>query len=124
MFKLTRYFSSFELLLNVLHEERKSLIGIFVLLLVILTLAASAIYLVERDIQPDKFGSIPQAMWWAIAALTTVGYGDVYPITLGGKIFTFFVLILGIGIVTVPAGLAATSLTKAREIQEGEKNKN
>jgi voltage-gated potassium channel len=50
--------------------------------------------------------------------LTTVGYGDVYPITIGGKIFTFFVLIIGVGVVTVPAGLVATSLSKAREIQD------
>ena len=57
-------------------------------------------------------------MWWSIVTLTTVGYGDIYPITLGGKIFTFFVLIIGIGVVTIPAGLVATSLSKAREIQE------
>jgi voltage-gated potassium channel len=56
--------------------------------------------------------------------LTTVGYGDVYPITVGGKVFTFFVLIIGVGVVTVPAGLVATALSKAREIQEEEeKNK-
>ena len=53
--------------------------------------------------------------------LTTVGYGDVYPITIGGKIFTFFVLIIGVGVVTVPAGLVATALSKAREVQEEEK---
>ena len=58
------------------------------------------------------------SMWWSIVTLTTVGYGDIYPITLGGKIFTFFVLIIGIGVVTIPAGLVATSLSKAREIQE------
>ncbi|MDC1010408.1 potassium channel family protein [Flavobacteriaceae bacterium] len=56
-------------------------------------------------------------MWWTIVTLTTVGYGDVYPITVGGKIFTFFILILGLGIVTVPAGLVASSLSKAREIE-------
>ena len=79
MFKLTRYFSTFELLFNVLHEERKNLAGIFVILIVILIMAASALYLVERDVQPEKFGSIPQAMWWAIAALTTVDMGTYIP---------------------------------------------
>ena len=62
--------------------------------------------------------------WWSVVTLTTVGYGDVYPITVGGKVFTFFVLIIGVGVVTVPAGLVATALSKAREIQEEEeKNK-
>ena len=112
VFKLTRYFTSFELLLNVLYEERKNLAGIFFLLLVILTLAASALYLVERDIQPDKFGSIPQAMWWAIAALTTVGYGDVYPISAAGKMLGSLVTIVGIGMVALPSGILASAFSE------------
>ncbi len=112
VFKLTRYFSSFDLLLTVLHEERKSLSGIFFILMVILTLAASALYLVERDIQPDRFGSIPQAMWWAIAALTTVGYGDVYPISLTGQILGSLVTILGIGMVALPSGILASAFSE------------
>ena len=112
VFKLTRYFTSFELLLNVLHEERKNLAGIFFLLLVILTLAASALYLVERDMQPDKFGSIPQAMWWAIAALTTVGYGDVYPLSPTGKILGSLVTIVGIGMVALPSGILASAFSE------------
>ena len=110
--KLTRYFTSFELLLNVLHEERKNLAGIFFLLLVILTLAASALYLVERDMQPDKFGSIPQAMWWAIAALTTVGYGDVYPLSPAGKVLGSLVTIVGIGMVALPSGILASAFSE------------
>lgn len=58
------------------------------------------------------------SLWWAIVTLTTVGYGDVYPITIGGRIFTFFVLLIGVGIVAVPAGLIASALSKAREIEE------
>ena len=112
VFKLTRYFTSFELLLNVLHEERKNLAGIFFLLIVILTLAASALYLVEKDIQPDKFGSIPQSMWWAIAALTTVGYGDVYPLSAAGQILGSLVTIVGIGMVALPSGILASAFSE------------
>lgn len=112
VFKLTRYFTSFELLINVLHEERKNLAGIFFLLLIILTLAASALYLVEKDIQPDKFGSIPQAMWWAIAALTTVGYGDVYPHSAAGQILGSLVTIVGIGMVALPSGILASAFSE------------
>ena len=58
------------------------------------------------------------SLWWSVATLTTVGYGDVYPITTGGKIFTFAVLLVGLGIVSVPAGLVASALSKARESEE------
>ena len=112
VFKLTRYFSTFELLFNVLHEERKNLAGIFVILIVILILAASALYLVERDVQPEKFGSIPQAMWWAIAALTTVGYGDVYPQSYIGQLLGSLVTVLGIGMVALPSGILASAFSE------------
>lgn len=112
VFKLTRYFSTFELLFNVLHEERKNLAGIFVILIVILVMAASALYLVERDVQPDKFGSIPEAMWWAIAALTTVGYGDVYPQSYLGQVLGSLVTILGIGMVALPSGILASAFSE------------
>jgi len=81
-------------------------------MMVMLTLAASALYLVERDIQPDSFGSIPQAMWWAVAALTTVGYGDVYPISLTGQILGSLVTILGIGMVALPSGILASAFSE------------
>ena len=66
----------------------------------------------------ENFKSIFHSIWWAIATLSKVGYGDVYPITLGGRIFTFFVLIIGIGIVAVPAGLVGTALSKARSLEK------
>jgi voltage-gated potassium channel len=75
----------------------------------------------ENKAQPELFSSVIHSGWWAIATLTTVGYGDVYPITMGGKIFTFFILLIGVGVVTVPAGLVASALSKAREI-EGKEN--
>ena len=89
--------------------------------LILIFLTASSIYFFEYEAQPKVFSSLFHSLWWAIVTLTTVGYGDVYPITLGGKIFTFFVLIIGIGIVTIPAGLVATALTKARTIEEENK---
>ena len=70
------------------------------------------------------FSSVFHSAWWAIVTLTTVGYGDVYPITDGGKIFTFFILIIGVGIVTIPAGLVASALSKAREIEDEENLEN
>ena len=68
-------------------------------------------YLVEKDVQPDKFGSIPQAMWWAIVTLTTVGYGDTFPITRAGKFFGSLIIILGIGTVALPSGILASGFS-------------
>ena len=76
----------------------------------LLILTASGAYLVEQEAQPDKFGSIPEAMWWATATLTTVGYGDVTPITPLGKIFGACVTIIGIGMAALPAGILASGL--------------
>jgi voltage-gated potassium channel len=111
VFKLIRYFASLDILLNVLYDERKNLTGTFLIMLIVLTLAASALYVVERDVQPEAFGSIPQAMWWAMAALTTVGYGDAIPMTTLGKLLGSLVTILGIGMVALPSGILAASFS-------------
>ena len=84
----------------------------------LLFFSAVGIYYFESAAQPDSFSSIFQSMWWAVATLTTVGYGDVYPITVGGKLFTFFVLMVGLGIVAVPTGLVASALSTAREMEK------
>ena len=84
--------------------------------LILLFITSAGIYSFEHEAQPDVFKSVFHSAWWSIVTLTTVGYGDVYLITLGGKVFTFFVLI--IGIIAVPAGLVGTALSKARELED------
>ena len=81
---------------------------------ILLYLSGVGIYYCEHDTQPEQFASIFHSLWWAVTTLTTVGYGDVYPVTVGGRIFTFFVLMIGLGIVSVPAGLVASALSRAR----------
>ena len=83
-----------------------------------LYLAAAGIYYFEHEAQPEAFGSIFHCLWWAVVTLTTVGYGDVYPVTAGGKAFTFVVLMCGLGIVAVPAGLVSAALSQVRRDEE------
>ena len=88
--------------------------------LVLLYIAAMGIHHFESQAQPDKFHSVFDSLWWAVVTLTTVGYGDAYPITVGGRIWTFVVLFLGLGVVAVPAGLMATGLSRAIEEERAE----
>lgn len=75
-------------------------------------LSAILLYFVEDNVQPEAFGSIPRAMWWAMATLTTVGYGDVYPITVTGKIWAGIISLISIGVVALPAGIIAANFSE------------
>jgi len=116
--KLIRYNKAllrFHVAAKMVKEE---MVLFFIVTAILVFLSASGIYFFENEAQPEVFSSIFHSFWWAIVTLTTVGYGDVYPITVGGKIFTFFVLIIGVGVVTVPAGIIATALTSARNMEK------
>ena len=110
--KFSRYSSSINNLLKVIWDQRKSFGAAFFILFIMLILASSGIYMFEKEAQPDKFGSIPKAMWWSIVTLTTVGYGDVYPVTTLGKVFGSIIIILGIGTVALPSGILASAFTE------------
>lgn len=110
LLKLTRYFASMRILLVVLNKERGSFQAVLFILLILIVTASSGIYLVENQAQPEEFESIPKSMWWAVVTLTTVGYGDVIPITTTGKILGAIITILGVGLAALPAGILATGL--------------
>jgi voltage-gated potassium channel len=94
-------------------KNRSELLIFTFIAVVVLYLAAVGIYHFEHEAQPDTFGSIPACLWWALATLTTVGYGDVYPVTLAGRAFTGIVLLVGLGVIAVPAGLITSALLEA-----------
>lgn len=108
--KLTRYSSAMSMLFEVFRDEADAFLAGLFILIVLLILAASGAYLAEHEVQPEKFGSIPAAMWWAMATLTTVGYGDVTPITPVGQLFGSLVAIVGVGIAALPAGILASGM--------------
>ncbi len=108
--KLTRYFASMRILLVVISKEKGSFQAVIFILIIMIVTASSGIYLVENHAQPEEFESIPKAMWWAVVTLTTVGYGDVIPITIAGKILGAVITVLGVGLAALPAGILATGL--------------
>lgn len=117
-FKLGRYSPGMASLGAALVAERKALFACFVILMGVMLMAASAMHLVEHEAQPDKFGTIPDAMWWAIITLTTVGYGDVFPVTAPGKAVAAVTAVLGLVMLALPVGIVATAF--AQEIHRRE----
>lgn len=107
--KLVRYSPGMQSLLEVLHRERQSLLACFWLLAAAVLIAASAMYVAEGAVQPERLGSIPAAMWWAMATVTTVGYGDVYPVTAAGRVIAGVTMVTGIVMIALPVGIIATS---------------
>jgi voltage-gated potassium channel len=110
--KLSRYSPAMHTLVRVLATERNSLLGASFLLATALLFASSGIYLIESHAQPDKFGSIPESAWWAIATLTTVGYGDVTPITALGRVFGSIVMVAGLCILALPVAIISTGFAQ------------
>ena len=108
-FKLTRYSPAMRSLLDALYSERRALGGCFVILLGTALIAAALMHLAERTAQPERFGTIPDALWWAIVTLGTIGYGDVVPITVLGRILAGLTIFAGLLMMALPVGIFATA---------------
>ena len=117
LMKLARYSRAIGRMGLALRLAREELFLFLAASILMIYLASVGIYYFERAAQPEAFASVPHAMWWAVVTLTTVGYGDLYPVTTGGKMFTFFILLVGLGLVAVPAGIVSSALAKARELE-------
>ncbi|NOY40309.1 MAG: ion transporter [Planctomycetes bacterium] len=113
--KLARYSAAMQRFAKAIAIAKEEMLLFMFIAFLLIFLAAAGIYHCEHNAQPEKFRSIFDGLWWAICTLTTVGYGDVYPITVGGRLFTFVLLLIGLGIVAVPAGILASALTSVRE---------
>lgn len=112
LFKLGRYSSSMQTLGSVFRRKKEEIVITLFLVAILITIASSLMYFVENPVQPDKFSSIPESMWWAVATLTTVGYGDIYPVTPLGKVCGAVVAVLGIGLFALPAGLLGSGFVE------------
>jgi voltage-gated potassium channel len=108
-FKIARYSPGFHSLGEAVWSERHALMACLVILGSVILISAGLTYVVEHSAQPDKFGTIPDAMWWSIATVTTVGYGDVVPVTTAGRLIGAFTMVSGLLMLALPAGIVATS---------------
>lgn len=115
LLKLTRYFVSLQILLRVIEREKGSFQAVVFILSIMIVMAAACVYVVESKAQPDVFTSIPASMWWAVVTLTTVGYGDVTPITPLGRFLGAIITVLGVGLAALPAGILANGLANELE---------
>jgi len=122
LLKIARFNDAMNRFSAVLRSIRAELILFVLITLCVLYIAALGIYYFENPAQPDKFSSVFHSLWWAIATLTTLGYGDVYPITSGGRAFTFVILMIGIGLISVPTGLIASALTRIIKKENNEQD--
>jgi len=110
--KLGRYSQSLQILHRIVTAKKEQLLCTLFILLLLVIVAASMLYFAENDVQPEVFSSIPAAMWWAVSTLTTVGYGDVYPITTLGKLMASVIAVLGIGMFALPTGIVGAGFVE------------
>ena len=113
LFKMARYNRAMANFIKAMVSAKEQIILFMLLTIVLIYFSAVGIYYFEHEAQPQHFSSVFESLWWSIVTLTTVGYGDVYPITVGGRIFTFIILLIGLGIVAIPTGIISSALTKA-----------
>jgi voltage-gated potassium channel len=112
LFKIGRYSRALNMFVAVLRS-RASQLGVFTYVsCIFMFIAATGVYYAENAHQPEKFSSIPASLWWAVVTLTTVGYGDTYPVTTAGKIFTAFVILIGLGVIAIPTGIISAGMVE------------
>ena len=116
-FKLGRFSKSLKTINQVLKETRADLAITLFVAFILLVLSSTLMYYVENDAQPEKFASIGHSFWWAVATLTTVGYGDVYPITAMGKLLSAIIALIGIGFIALPTGIISSAFVDKLRIE-------
>lgn len=123
LFKLAHYFSSLTMVLNVIRGKKDELLTTMFASTVMILLSASVMYFIEHDIQPEKFPNIFASFWWAVATLTTIGYGDVYPITGWGQLLAAITALFGIGLVAIPTGIVSMGFMEEIQKKKADKDK-
>jgi len=121
LFKLNRHSSNIRMLGDIFREKRKDLVIVLSSVFIILIIAASLMFNIEKSAQPDMFPNIGAAFWWALATLTTIGYGDIVPVTNWGKFLSGLIAFLGIALVALPTGILSAAFTE--KIEQAKRDK-
>jgi voltage-gated potassium channel len=120
LLKLSHYFQGFNIFITVIKKELKNIAAAIMVMMFLIVIAASLMYTLENEAQPEVFGNIMHSLWWAVVTMTTVGYGDVTPVTLLGKMVATFIMLIGVGLVALPAGMLAARF--GEELRERKRN--
>lgn len=112
MLKIARYLTALNLIFTVIRDRKEQLLVVIMFIFFLLVIISTVMFYVEGPVQPDTFSSIPATMWWGIATLTTVGYGDMVPISAAGKILAGFISIIGVGMYALPAGILSAGISE------------
>ena len=123
IFKISRYTTALNTIATVFKNKASQLISSMAIVFMLMLMASVIMYNVEHDAQPEQFKNVFQAMWWAVATLTTVGYGDIYPVTVLGKLLSAVIAILGIGLVAVPTGIITAGFSEIVEKEPADDKK-
>lgn len=121
VFKIGRYTNALSSIVKVFKNKQHELLSSVFVVLLLMIVASVLMYSIENNAQPEVFKNAFDALWWALATLTTVGYGDIYPITVLGKILSSIIAILGIGLVAVPTGIISAGFMESIQSEEKEK---
>lgn len=119
MLKFLRYSNSIQAFRDVIRLKYEELTMVFILTLIALIFSSAILYHFEHEAQPEAFSSIPAAMWWGVATLTTVGYGDIYPVTSVGRFFASLIALMGVGLVALPAGILGSGFVTIKRRKGG-----
>jgi voltage-gated potassium channel len=123
MFKLIEYTSVFALMRMVVINKSKELVLSMGIVIFLIFLSSCIMFFAEHEVQPDKFKSIPDTMYWAVATVTTIGYGDIYPVTIIGKSITCIIAILGVLVIAIPTGIFASGFSETITASTEEKDR-
>ncbi len=110
--KIVRYSPAIQVIMRVFYNEGRALLGALMIMMALILFAATGMHYLEGEVQPETFGDIPSAMWWALATLTTVGYGDAVPVTSWGKLWSGLFMVFGLGMFALPIGIISTGFAQ------------